>query len=536
MTTGGAGPLVPTFHGFVHNSMDGLILFEACLSGKLHHVPRRPHDRERTQLIKSGSIFIYEENASGIKRWTDGVAWSPSRILGNFLIYRELEKPFPPGEKKRAMKRKRTNMPGEPYPRRASEQHEQTDLAHHPLTPPTPSVNGDSKNGIPSNDQEKDLERSLIGSLVDSYGFRSDGLVKKTMSIAINGISHHMVSYYKVEDVKNNLLPRPMSDPRLANITVRPELYMKQNFRAPVEDNENFAVDGQMHAHPQMMYNGMNNAYNMRQGQYFSQPYNHMYNMQASAAPIYTGATSTAWPTTPSSGTMAYASHPAYAAQPYSNPYYKDAPQSATSVKSEEQQPATPNVNGYGQQYSTQYQSLQRENSHGSSGLVHSTYATPIQHSPATFSSMSAPTGRPPYSAATMNGAPQPHHIYTSQSGQQLANGQYAVRSPTQQYGMGSAPNSATAQSPHTHVKSPLSASGAHSLAQDLHSQQMTYQRSHSYGVPHTPQATGHSAADMNGLGITGSGGYAAAYGSAGQAFRPVVEAGGAQSGQHYGQ
>ena len=118
MSGSGSGPLVPTFHGFVQNSMDGLMLFEACLSGKLHHVPRRPHDRERSQLIKSGSVFIYEENASGIKRWTDGVAWSPSRILGNFLIYRELEKPFPPGEKKRAMKRKRTSLPGEPYPRR----------------------------------------------------------------------------------------------------------------------------------------------------------------------------------------------------------------------------------------------------------------------------------------------------------------------------------------------------------------------------------------------------------------------------------
>ncbi|EGP84889.1 uncharacterized protein MYCGRDRAFT_46572, partial [Zymoseptoria tritici IPO323] len=207
--SGGAGPLVPTFHGFVHNSMDGLVLFEACLSGKLHHVPRRPHDRERSSLIKSGSIFIYEENASGIKRWTDGVAWSPSRILGNFLIYRELEKPFPPGEKKRAMKRKRTSIPGEPYPRRDSDENE---------APP------------------EELERSLIGSLVDSYGFRPEGLVKKTMSISVNGISHHMVSYYKVDDVKNNLLPRPLSDPRLQNISVRPELYLKQNFRAPVEE------------------------------------------------------------------------------------------------------------------------------------------------------------------------------------------------------------------------------------------------------------------------------------------------------------
>jgi hypothetical protein len=101
----------PTFTGFVQNSMDGLILFEACLSGKLDCVPRRPHDRERSQLVKSGNIFIYEENKSGIKRWTDGVAWSPSRTLGNFMIYRELHKPFLPGEKKRAIKRKRSSLP-----------------------------------------------------------------------------------------------------------------------------------------------------------------------------------------------------------------------------------------------------------------------------------------------------------------------------------------------------------------------------------------------------------------------------------------
>jgi hypothetical protein len=54
-----------------------------------------------------GNVFIYEENASGIKRWTDGVTWSPSRIMGNFLVYRELSEPFPAGEKKKAKKRKR---------------------------------------------------------------------------------------------------------------------------------------------------------------------------------------------------------------------------------------------------------------------------------------------------------------------------------------------------------------------------------------------------------------------------------------------
>jgi hypothetical protein len=85
----GAAVLQPTYTGHVSTTNDALILFEACLSGHLNHVPRRPHDRERNSLIRSGCVFIYEENASGIKRWTDGVTWSPSRILGNFLVYRE---------------------------------------------------------------------------------------------------------------------------------------------------------------------------------------------------------------------------------------------------------------------------------------------------------------------------------------------------------------------------------------------------------------------------------------------------------------
>lgn len=98
----------PTWKGFIHTTFDALIVLEACLQGDLHHIPRRPHDRERPHIITGGNVFIYEENASGIKRWTDGVTWSPSRIMGNFLVYRELNEPFPAGEKKKAKKRKRT--------------------------------------------------------------------------------------------------------------------------------------------------------------------------------------------------------------------------------------------------------------------------------------------------------------------------------------------------------------------------------------------------------------------------------------------
>ncbi|KAG9670985.1 hypothetical protein KCU71_g20455, partial [Aureobasidium melanogenum] len=282
----GSGPLQPTWHGFIQNSMDGLVLFEACLSGKLHHVPRRPHDRERASLIKSGSVFIYEENASGIKRWTDGVAWSPSRILGNFLIYRELEKPFPPGEKKRAMKRKRSSQ--EPEGRRESEDNEVSEYNRLPPTPPSPANPSDAKSAAPgANDSEKEVERQLIGSLVDSYGFRPNGLVKKTMSISLNGVSHHLVSYYTVEDVKQRKLQRPLTDSRLNGIAIRPELYLKQNFRAPVEEQDQFAVDHSGHAYPQLGYSHMvaPSGYMMRQS-YVAPGYPPMYG----AAPVSTGA------------------------------------------------------------------------------------------------------------------------------------------------------------------------------------------------------------------------------------------------------
>ena len=223
MSSGGAA-LQPTFQGHVATTQDALILFEACLQGHLSHVPRRPHDRERSSLIRSGSVFIYEENASGIKRWTDGVTWSPSRILGNFLVYRELDKPFPPGEKKRAMKKpqRRPSRPGEPYPGSLS-----------------------SENGSAPAYGERapsEMERQLIGSLIDSYGFKSDGLVKKTMSVTVQGVTHHLVSYYNVHDVIGNSLRTPSSTENLQFIRPRPELTSKQSFRSPLEEAEE--VDG----------------------------------------------------------------------------------------------------------------------------------------------------------------------------------------------------------------------------------------------------------------------------------------------------
>lgn len=56
-----------SFTGHVTNTTDALKLFKACITSTLPHITRRPHSQECGQLICSGCVFIYKENASDIK-------------------------------------------------------------------------------------------------------------------------------------------------------------------------------------------------------------------------------------------------------------------------------------------------------------------------------------------------------------------------------------------------------------------------------------------------------------------------------------
>ncbi|KAA8892904.1 Gti1/Pac2 family-domain-containing protein, partial [Sphaerosporella brunnea] len=207
-----AGHIQPSFQGIVLTSRDALLLFTQAINGRIPMINRRPHDKERGTSIASGNVFIYSEGNSSIKRWTDGVAWSPSRIMGNFLIYRELNKGFPPGEKKRAAKRKTSQ--------------------------------DDTESGMDSNDEglpplniTKEEERQLIGSLVDSYDFKKEGLVKKTISVKLNDQVYHLVSYYNLRHaVAGNLIQhQPSRMPGFAHVTILEDLINGQNFRVAVD-------------------------------------------------------------------------------------------------------------------------------------------------------------------------------------------------------------------------------------------------------------------------------------------------------------
>jgi hypothetical protein len=508
----GSGPLQPTWHGFIQNSMDGLVLFEACLSGKLHHVPRRPHDRERASLIKSGSVFIYEENASGIKRWTDGVAWSPSRILGNFLIYRELEKPFPPGEKKRAMKRKRSSQ--EPEGRRDSEDNEVADYNRLPPTPPSPANQPDSKSTAPgAGDSDKEMERQLIGSLVDSYGFRPNGLVKKTMSISLNGVSHHLVSYYTVEDVKQRKLQRPVADSRLAGIAIRPELYLKQNFRAPVEESDQFAVDGSGHAYPHMAYPGMvaPSGYVMRPS-YAAPPGYPMY-----AAPVSSGAMYSSLPAT--SQTAPSWSH-SYSAAPTQQSYsYYNRTDASTPQTSANSYPPMPPMQ-------SQYQSPMRtpSQSYGQPPSM-TTSSTPVATQSHYQPSQTATSSQyqPSQTAAASQYQPSSYGVQTS-THQSASPQQQSMRSPA----IGPPPQSMNPYPPRS------------SLPSVSNYRQYTSQNGSSGEMPSIGMASGYNSSSSTSHAQSSGSTYgASAYGppglSASQSYRHSNETGpGVQQGTQY--
>ncbi|OJA16641.1 hypothetical protein AZE42_04048, partial [Rhizopogon vesiculosus] len=206
----------PPWSGWIETTGDALLILEAARRGLIPRVTRRLVDSER-KMITSGSVFVFDEDESGIKRWTDGFFWSPSRILGNFLLYRETDKR---GAGHRGVRSDPAEM----------NEHSQYNVDGVRLEGQTLSrPKGESSSlGI-----DKHRERVLVGSLTNSYKFKSDGLMKKTFSLTIGGVSQHLISYYKVEDVEQGRLRSPSSLPELASLDISPEYLDKTHFRNP---------------------------------------------------------------------------------------------------------------------------------------------------------------------------------------------------------------------------------------------------------------------------------------------------------------
>ncbi|GAO16983.1 hypothetical protein UVI_02044270 [Ustilaginoidea virens] len=166
--------------------------------GLINGIPRRPRYAEHHCLIRSGSILIFEESRSGIKRWTDGLKWGPSRVLGNFLIYRELDDDSVTPVRKSAASKPRTSR-----------------------------VNRRRAAGIST--------ANVVGSFGDWYQFKKDGLIKKTISVLVQDRTVHLVSYFTMEDIMLGRLSTPTMEPDLQNIIPRMELIKSESIRKPID-------------------------------------------------------------------------------------------------------------------------------------------------------------------------------------------------------------------------------------------------------------------------------------------------------------
>ncbi|KAL5121630.1 Gluconate transport-inducing protein required for gluconate-H+ symport [Pleosporales sp. CAS-2024a] len=231
-----------TWNGFLDTTKDAMTVVEAALQGRLSHISRRPHDKERAEMLTSGTVLVYEENASGIKRWTDAVHWSPSRVMNNCLIYRQLIRALKPEEKKTALnpscgtKRKRKESTGPTVTKLGDNIHTSDDEYENPSFD---AGDAESANKVYANFAQSltpDQQRRFCGSLIDSYEFKEGGLMKKTISVKYQGTHHHVISYYSLEDVVSGKLKRPYQDEKLADIHPRPELL--SGWKVSLEDEE----------------------------------------------------------------------------------------------------------------------------------------------------------------------------------------------------------------------------------------------------------------------------------------------------------
>lgn len=80
-----------SYNGILCTKSDALYLIHAAMNELIPLISQRFSNYERQTYIKSGSIFVYCENKSNIKRWTDGKKWSASRVSGVFLSYKEMK-------------------------------------------------------------------------------------------------------------------------------------------------------------------------------------------------------------------------------------------------------------------------------------------------------------------------------------------------------------------------------------------------------------------------------------------------------------
>lgn len=135
--------------GYIHSNDEAFLIIHAVRLGLFKPAHERPSIEER-EAITTGSIFVFIESSNGMKRWTDGKIWSPSKILGHFLLYKEVPRHL----SKSALKKDKANQD---YKRRYTY------------------------------DRNKKIQ----------YVDEEFNLFKKTISLEFNDKTYHVISYFQ---------------------------------------------------------------------------------------------------------------------------------------------------------------------------------------------------------------------------------------------------------------------------------------------------------------------------------------------------
>ena len=80
----------PTYSGCIRTCGDAIRIIIKVHNKELRIITKRLKTDSELASIQSGSIFVHIQGKEGIHRWTDGMKWSDSRILGKFFIYRQI--------------------------------------------------------------------------------------------------------------------------------------------------------------------------------------------------------------------------------------------------------------------------------------------------------------------------------------------------------------------------------------------------------------------------------------------------------------
>ncbi|KAJ2682372.1 Gluconate transport-inducing protein, partial [Coemansia sp. RSA 1285] len=146
------------------------------------------------------------EGESGMKRWTDGRSWSPSRVQGCFLTYHEWEG------------------------RRRAQRHPSYHTFHGFSMPM-------NIQGMPAPVQSIPMGIARYGHFIGGptkagstqvqYGFpKENGMLKKALSIrTTEGKRLHLIAYYSKEDHAKRRLLTPTTDANFPKLVVPPNLY-----------------------------------------------------------------------------------------------------------------------------------------------------------------------------------------------------------------------------------------------------------------------------------------------------------------------